>query len=374
MNGIDMNEGSFDGASTRMRGARTWARAAVVVSMGLAAGCEIDCDQRYCDFVRAAAGGIYAWEYECCLDPDSPACVDRAIRYQALAFGGPAMRMACEEANWDRVGEIWDEVRRAIPAVPLRIILRSFCGIDAAFGENVATPFMSGDSATIDVVLAPVGSIAVPSEDHASAWRRSDPTTTVITRSMENRSNWVVQAGSEVRIRWGGSTAGFDVTGVLSVVESAIGGEDLDDWCRRLRPEELRLLLRGPDGTIQIGLDPTFEGNAMAFSDPDAGTIGVAVRIGIELEGAELQAIPFESEPAFLTVPFRIDPDGGLRLGSDLVIDAFDLWPVDPRVEAYLSGTETTAGDEDQAACAMAARVVADHFLSLHASECDGFR
>ena len=59
---------------------------------------------------------------------------------------------------------------------------------------------------------------------------------------------------------------------------------------------------------------------------------------------------------------------------SDVAIDAFDLWPVDPRVEAYLSGTETTTGDQDQAACAMAARVVADHFLSLHASECDGFR
>ena len=371
-----MNKGSLDGAEVRSGSSSWWVRAGLVVSMGLGAGCEVDCDQRYCDFVRAAAGGIYAWEYECCLDPDSPACVDRAIRYQALAFGAPAMRMACEEANWDRVGEIWDEVKRVIPAVPLRIILRSFCGIDVAFGENVATPFMAGDSATVDVVLAPVGSTTVPSEDHASRKRRSDPAgTAAITRSSGNRSSWVVQAGSEVRIRWGGSVAGFDVTGVLSVVESTFGGEDLDDWCRRLRPEELRLLLRGPDGTIRIGLDPTFEGNAMAFTAPDAGTIGISVRIGIELEGPELRAIPFEPESAFLTVPFRVDPDGGLRLGSDVGIDAFDLWPVDPRVEAYLSGTEAPAtGGEDQVACAMAARVVADHFLSLHASECDGFR
>ena len=89
----------------------------LLLTLGSAGGCEIDCDERYCDFVRAAAGGIYAWEYQCCLEPQGPACEDRAIRYQTLAFGAPSMRMACEERNWDRVGEIWEEVRRVLPAV-----------------------------------------------------------------------------------------------------------------------------------------------------------------------------------------------------------------------------------------------------------------
>lgn len=371
-----MKEGRLDEVGRRTRGSGPWVSAILATFMAMGAGCEVDCDERYCDFVRAAAGGIYAWEYECCLDPDSPACIDRAIRYQALAFGAPAMRMACEQENWDRVGEIWDEVKQVIPAVPLRIILRRFCGIDVAFGENVATPFVPGDRVAIDLVLASVGSPPVPSDDQAAPSRGIDPpATTGEGRSAQRRSSWVVRPGSGVRSWWGDSITSFEASGILSVMESSHGSADLDDWCRRLRPEELRLVLHGPDGNIRIDLDPTFAGNAMAFSTPDAGVLGIAVRIDLDVDGSGPRSIPFAFEPVFLAIPFRIDPDGGLRLGSADPIDAFDLWPVASQVEAYFTGVEVPGGESgDQAACALAARGVADHFLSLHASECGGLR
>ena len=172
-----------------------------------------------------------------------------------------------------------------------------------------------------------------------------------------------------------GATARFEVTGIFSVLESVGRGDDVDDWCRSLHPDELRLLLNGPDGTIRIDLDPTFEGNAMVFTEPDAGVIGVAVGIVLDLEGPLLLGAPFDLDAAFLEIPFRIDPDGELRLGSAGVIDAFDLWPVASQVEAYITtgrNQEDEVGGEDQASCAMAARVVADHFLHLHESECGG--
>ena len=134
-------------------------------------------------------------------------------------------------------------------------------------------------------------------------------------------------------------------------------------------------LLTGPNGTIRIDLDPTFEGNAMVFTGPDAGVIGVAVRIVMELEGPSRLATPFDLDAAFLELPFRIDPDGELRLGSAAAIDAFDLWPVAPMLESYImEGPSREVSGEDQASCAAAARVVADHFLHLHETECGGNR
>ena len=113
----------------------------------------------------------------------------------------------------------------------------------------------------------------------------------------------------------------------------------------------------------------------MVFTEPDVGVIGVAVRLDLDLEGPLLLTTPFDLDAAFLQIPFRIDPDGELHLGSAAAIDAFDLWPVAPMVEAYLADEDVEAGDgEEQASCAGAARVVADHFLSLHESECGGGR
>ena len=339
-------------------------------------GCEIDCDERYCDFVRAAAGGIYAWEYQCCLEPDSPACEDRGLRYQTLAFSAPAMRMACEERNWDRVGEIWEEVKRVLPVMPLRLIIANFCGFEIGFGENVATPFAVGDSVSVDVSLESIGSSGVPQEDRFDRGRGGTGGGGASTmRAAAGRSGWVVRGASSIQIRTLGASANFDVTGIFSVVESWGRGDDVDDWCRSLHPDELRLLLEGPDGTIRIELDPDFEGNAMIFSEPDAGVMGVAVRMVLDLEGPLLLSNPFDLNAAFLEIPFRIEPDGELRLGSIGSIDAFDLWPVATAVEAYLAGEELEAPlREDQASCAAAARVVADHFLMLHDSECGEVR
>ena len=170
MIGIQMNEGCSDGNGcgafkTPAGLSKRCLLGCLSLTLVSSVGCEIDCDERYCDFVRAAAGGIYAWEYQCCLEPDSPACEDRGLRYQTLAFSAPAMRMACEERNWDRVGEIWEEVKRVLPVMPLRLIIANFCGFEIGFGENVATPFAVGDSVSVDVSLESIGSSGVPQED-----------------------------------------------------------------------------------------------------------------------------------------------------------------------------------------------------------------
>ena len=353
-----------------------WSMLAVAgVGMTVLGGCRIDCDERYCDFVRAGAAGIFAWEYDCCLDPDSAACVDRAIRYQRLAFNAPLMRMACEERNWDRIGELWDEVKAVIPAMPLRVILRDFCGFDVMMGENVATPWEGGDSIILDLGLRP---IAGPSPLRPARPGATVPPVTLSGRSISDpvaSSSWTTRGGSMLRVDSRGWSSAFAVSGRLTVEsenESRVGrraGDEVDEWCRTLRPTDFQMDLQGPAGTVSLSLDHDFPGNAMAFTARDRGIIGVAVRMDVEATLPPIIGIHFDLDQAYLALPFTIASDGSLDLAG--AFDAMSIWPVASPVEAYIRGAMVgDSFDDESTRCADAARGVADHFLALHAGEC----
>ena len=347
----------------------------VTAGLGLTAlgGCRIDCDERYCDFVRAGAAGIFAWEYDCCLDPDSDACIDRAMRYQRLAFNAPLMRMACENRNWDRIGELWDEVKAVIPAMPLRVILRDFCGFDVLMGENVATPWEMNDSVVLDIGLRPISGNPPL---HPARPGSVPPPASSIAPPHQNVS-WVVDGGSTLRVDSRGWAAAFSATGRFAVEPSVDGfvgrraADEVDEWCRKLRPVDFQMQLEGSAGTVSLSLDPDFPGNAMSFTESDRGVIGVAVRMNVEAALPPIIGIHFDLEEAYLTLPFVISPGGELRLGGHGALDAMSIWPVAPALQDYIGGvTPKMAIDDESVRCADAARQVAEHFLALHAGEC----
>ena len=374
-----------NGRAVGSRGRRAVAGSAIIAGVLAGTGCEIDCDERYCDFIRAAAGGIYAWEYECCLDPTSPACENRAVRYQALAFNAPAMRIACEERRWERLGEIWDEIRGLIPATPLRLIVREFCGIETTFGENILVPFAAGDSAIVSARLDPVPFEGEPGFRSWSRRPSSMPASVEGVSGVVGDRAWVVEPGSQVQVDVQGRTFSFALSGSLAVVEMAaqpharpntqpntqLGepGDEVDEWCRRLRPTDLRFALDGLEGRATLVLDPLFEGNGLIFTAPASGVLGAAVRLEFEPAGVATGDVMSGLPPVFLQLPFVLEPDGGLVLGDGRAMAALDLWPVASAVASYLSGGGAGPGSTEPE-CAALARTVADDFLALHASEC----
>lgn len=347
--------------------------AAAGLGMTVLAGCRIDCDERYCDFVRAGAAGIFAWEYDCCLNPDSDACIDRAMRYQRLAFNAPLMRMACEDRNWDRIGELWDEVKAVIPAMPLRVILRDFCGFDVLVGENVATPWEMNDSVVLDIGLRP--SLGNPPLRPARPGSGQSPASSMAPP--HENSSWVVNGGSTLRVDSRGWSAAFAAAGRFAVeplVDEDTGrraADEVDEWCRKLRPVDFQMQLEGSAGTVSLSLDPDFPGNTMSFTAPDRGVIGVAVRMNVEAALPPIIGIHFDLEEAYLTLPFTVSAGGELRLGGNGAIDAMSIWPVAPALQDYIRGvTPKNIIDDESVRCANAARQVAEHFLALHAGEC----
>lgn len=344
------------------------------VLMASAVGCEVDCNERYCDFVRAGAAGIFAWEYDCCLNPDSAACEDRGLRYERIALNAPLMRMACQDGNWERLRELWDEIRGLVPVMPLRIIVRDFCGFDVLAGENVSTPFGPADSMIVDLGLEWDSPLAEPSAlagrptVGVAPTRAPDP---IVCRITEGSTVGIARATGRGSAR----SMSFSAHGHLELVSSVAPvdgsgtGDDLDPWCRRMDVMAFQLDLQGSYGDLRLDLDPDFVGNALWFTAEDAGVLGVAVEVSGELDPRWGGVGWWQVAPAWLELPVSRGADGRWRIGDGRALDALDVWPVAGPLKDYLrsGGLGLADGMDD---CGELAREIADHFVALHVGAC----
>ncbi len=340
----------------------------MVAGCGLLGGCAHDCQERYCDVVRAGASGWFAHELQCCRRPDSPGCDDRETRLQVFSVLATQMRAACEDANWNRFRELWNEALPLLPAGLLLVVADDFCdGWDWA-GRNVTTPFAAADVVTASLALDPAPprlQLARPSGgDGGIAVAES-------VRPLVEHA-WTVRSGSMVSVHAFGETMGFAATGELTVVETFEPGEiapgdDLESWCRRMKPVAFSLDLDGVGGGVALRLDPGFEGSQVRFDEPRRGVIGVAVTVDAAMSWPGDGPLELSIDSAYLEIPFELAADGSLAFAPDGAVSMLDLWPVDPAVEAWIRGEDPieAAGDED-IACVERAQAVAAGFLALH--------
>jgi hypothetical protein len=163
------------------------------------------------------------------------------------------------------------------------------------------------------------------------------------------------------------------VEGSFTALESmpAAGAQhdqQVEEWCRRMKPRNFDLDVPFPDGHLILRLDPDFAGNHVRFESADRGVIGVAMTIESVLDAPPLPIIENLGDLAYLEIPFALRPDGGLTLAPDGAMSLLDLWPVDPAVEAFVRGEDASgfANEDDDLACIARAREVAEGFLALH--------
>lgn len=337
-----------------------------VVGLG---GCAHDCDQSYCDMVRAGASGWFAHELVCCRDPDAPDCDAREARMHEFNLLAARMRSACEAQNWDLFRDLWNDGWRLLPGFMPFLVADEFCDGWDWSGVNAWVPFAPHDSVAASLVLDP----EPPRLDLGRASVSGGPEGAIVAPTIAHE--WTIRPGSMVAVEAFGTTLGFAASGSLSVVEQVVDldilpGDDAESWCRRMEPRAFAVDLRTSDGLVAMRLDPDFEGSMVRFDGPDHGVIGLGVSVDASMTWSD--AAPFEVslESAFLEIPFTIASDRMLTLLPGASVPMLDVLPVDPVVEAWIRGEDPSgvaAGDE---ACVDRARAVAEAYLALHA-DCD---
>ncbi len=355
------------GAPRSCRGGGVLAASGLAVTFGTLGGCSIDCDETYCDFIRAGATGVYAYELACCRDPDGLQCADRELRMYQFSLKALEMREACERENWARIGELWNDIKPLIPIGVLLLVANDFCDGWGWAAHNLTTPFGPEDSVVMGIDLDP----APPRLQLARA--SSAPIGSAATASIDIERTWAIRSGSMITLDALGATTTFMAEGAFAAVESmpmadTQHDQQVEEWCRRMKPRNFDLDLGSSDGGIIMRLDPDFPGNHVRFESADRGVIGVAMTIDSVLDAPPLPIIENLGDLAYLEIPFALRPDGGLTLAPDGAMSLLDLWPVDPAVEAFVRGEDGSGfiNDDDDLTCIQRAREVAEGFLALH--------
>jgi hypothetical protein len=326
-----------------------------VAGMG---GCMVDCEDSYCDIVRAGGTAVEAWYFHCCLHPDDPSCVDLPDRISRFSFLAAEARLACEANNWDRIREIWRDFRQVVPLQFVSVVWKELCEREVAWGENAWSPFGAGTefdfAVTLDEVTPP----------QVVLWTGDRPGSVEINRS------YLIREGSKITIGTNHNFTTAKLQGRLTLAESVNAIGDLEDWCRNHRPVELAWTLDSDGWSGSIELDPGFEGNRVRFDTASTGTIGVAVRLSIGREDLHEISTDGLFEYAYLELPFHLNEHGELKIAPDGPLDGLQLIPLDPRLESSLRSEEMKDGSGDDEGCSAFAHERAEAFLAAHPN-CD---
>jgi hypothetical protein len=348
------------------------AASGLAVTFGTLGGCSIDCDETYCDFIRAGATGVYAYELACCRDPDEFGCADRESRMLQFSVAAMEMRQECERENWARLGEIWNDLKGLLPIGVLLLVADDFCDGWGWAAHNLTTPFSADDTLVMAVELDP----APPRLQPVRSSGDGPPSATIATIEVDRF--WQIRPGSMVSLDVFGASVPFAVEGSFAVVEtiaSMAGRHDqqVEEWCRRMKPRRFDLDLRSFEGGLTIALDRDFPGNHVRFESENRGVIGMAVTIDAILEMPPWPPVESVGDHVFLEIPFVLRPDGGLQFAPDGAMSMLEVWPVDPSVGAFVRGDDPSefAGEDDDLICIQRAKAVAEGFLSLH-PPCNG--
>ncbi|RPG14320.1 MAG: hypothetical protein CBB69_012035 [Phycisphaera sp. TMED9] len=335
---------------------RLAASSLAMAAVSAVGGCMVDCEDSYCDVVRAGGTAVEAWHFHCCLHPEDPSCFDLPDRVARFSLLAAEARLACEAKNWDRIREIWREFRQVVPLRFASVVWKELCGRHAAWGENVWSPF--GVDTEFDFALT-LDQVAAP---QVVLWN-GDPSDLV-----EIDRSYLIRDGSKITIRTPHGLATANLQGRLTIAETAGPGGDLEDWCLKHRPVELAWSIESEGWSGSIRLDAGFEGNRVRFETASRGTIGVAVRLSIGRDDLHEISTDGLFEHAYLELPFHLAGDGNLRIAPDGPLDGLQLIPLDPRLEQSLRFGGMGDGFDDGEGCSAFARERAEAFLAAHAN------
>ncbi|MCH2162749.1 MAG: hypothetical protein MK085_12865 [Phycisphaerales bacterium] len=331
--------------------------AGVSAALGLGGwGCEkVDCDEFRCHAVETALAQYFIDYIACCENPGMIGCDGLDGRYDLLFREIREGYSACLDRNWNRLREIWDEIRR------LRL-LRNTVGDVLAYlchdmpflmGRNTTVVFSSADTFDFDCVFEPVGGPQPigPWSELPGFINQVRDRPGFLHAPVMFQSTYACAPGATILVdTWLGRER-IDVTGGLTLVH---GLQELDSVeCSVTQIRSFNLQLTGESVHGELAFDSDQEGNLCVF-DGDGGGLfsGTA---NVQLASWDVPEVRFEEifgQRFQVEIPIATR-DGNLVCAPDGPIDGLDFLPPTPEAKqahleavAILNGAGGVAGDD----------------------------
>ena len=312
---------------------------ACVLALGASVfpGC-MDCQDQFCKVTRKVGFDIYWIRVLCCEDPHRLHCQQIVPLIPQLTNLMVDMQLACDQENWQRMRQIWHEIKRlGLPSPFVQHYKDIFCDREVQRGVNSHPFFGPGDVFRVPGVFAAVGDpvpIVVMPGSIDSPWMESEPRRISLRQVPEIlwEREYVLEPGALFHAEtWLGSQT-FTATGALAIAQAQ---GSLEDWCRKNRPTRMRIDLESADCIGQITLVETDPANQMLLQENGQGVLAARVEVNLYMRNDPTISLEGLFDEAWIELPVRHDGDQ-IVLSPEGAIDGLTLLPVVPEIAALL--------------------------------------
>ena len=271
-------------------------RTGAMIGLGFAGGgCEqVNCEEFRCHAAETALAQYFIDYVACCEHPEMAGCDGLDGRYDDLFLEIREGYGACLDRDWNRLKEIWEEIKRLrLLRNTVGDVLVSIChDVPLLMGENTAVVFSSEDTFAFECVFEPTDGprpvgpwsespeFLTPREGHPE----------FLHAPVLFQSTYACAPGSSLLVdTWLGKER-LELTGELIIVHEPASLESLKCGVAYLRSFTLNMKGESIHARVACGLDE--EGNWCVLDGEGGGVI--SGNMAVQLGASNLPGLQFE--------------------------------------------------------------------------------
>lgn len=335
----------------------------------------MNCNENICRVVGKVANDLSLMRELCCENPALDGCDQLVLITPQLSSLIPQMQSACQDQNWERIGDLWLEFK-SLPwrRSYLQGLMLALCGEDGVDrGINSWPLFTPRDTFEFDGSFELIGSaqpIVILPGSLEEVWMGNGGSSRV--QLAESTVVWEeqfqLQPGGELTVAtWiGGETC--SITGSFSLIShSGPGSATFEDFCKK-ELKQLDFRFEGDSIAGSLRFDPSVPSH-IVVNDLGQGYLGAAVGVEVFLKAHPTINAEGIADVLWIELPVAIEGDV-IVLGPGGAVDGLELFPVDAALEHRIR-RRALGWTEDESTCAQAGQRVFDRFVSTY-PECFG--
>ena len=341
----------------------------VICLVTVFSGC-VDCNSHVCRVTSKVAYDIYWVRTLCCEEPDNELCREMLPRIPGLTALVVDAKVACDQHNWDRMKQIWNDIRElGLPLPYVRGLWSVICNEDLEVACNSHPFFGPEDSfdfkGTFQRMELPV---RTPTYGDVSI-RHIDSSSVFLPNTGGNRKEerYELSSGSLSASTWLGNDE-FEIQGELRIKRSdhEMSSRFDPEFCKAFQPTQAVFNMSGELVQGRLVLDPTYFANVLRVDTSGKGLLCGKFHIQLSLRDDPLMTLDGILHEAWIELPVRVD-DTSIHIESFESINALTLFPVDPKISSILKNGLTNERDSNafDLGCSEMGRDAMEVFMDL---------
>ena len=332
----------------------------VILCMAMTFGGCVDCKSHVCRVTSKVAYDIYWVRTLCCEEPDNELCREMLPRIPGLTALVVDAKVACDQHNWDRMKQIWNDIRElGLPLPYVKGLWSVICNEDVEVACNSHPFFGPNDSFNIEGTFIRMD----PPIRHVDSSDVYSP----YERASQKVDRYELSSGSLAANTWLGNDH-CDIEGELRLVRGHHGMSSRFDseLCKAFQPTHASFFISGELVQGHLVLDPTYHANILRVDSSGRGLLCGKFHLKLCLREDTSISLDDIFNELWLELPVRMQ-GASIQIESDRPLTSLELFPVAPKIASILrcDPTANTDSSARNGGCREIGRDAMEVFMNL---------